>query len=105
MSKIISSMLMMIKNNMLSFIHFLLVLIVINLFSTDEYEWMVASGDVDSLCSLPLGGRDGEEVFLIIVIPFILSLFFTKNKKIRYLYLSVATLYLFWSFYWRFQWC
>lgn len=98
-------MLIIIKNNILSLIHFLLVLLAINLFSTDEYEWMVASGDEDNLCSLPLGGRDGEEIFLLISILFILSLLVTKNKKIRYLYLSVATLYLFWSFYWRFQWC
>ncbi|WP_366881819.1 hypothetical protein [Gilliamella sp.] len=41
----------------------------------------------------------------MLTIPLILSLFFIKNRKIRYIYLSLAILYCFWSFFLRFQWC
>ncbi|WP_162162668.1 DUF2645 family protein [Gilliamella apicola] len=93
------------KKGILSFIYFVLLLIIINLFSTDKYEWMIFTDDPDNFCTLPLGGRNSEDVFLILTIPLILSLFFIKNRKIRYIYLSLAILYCFWSFFLRFQWC
>ncbi|EPF6229850.1 DUF2645 family protein, partial [Proteus mirabilis] len=39
------------------FLYFIFLLILINILSISDYEWMIGEGDIDNLCQLPLNGR------------------------------------------------
>lgn len=64
------------------FLYFIFLLILINILSISDYEWMIGEGDIDNLCQLPLNGRYVIEPILILI-PCILLLFLEKNKKTK----------------------
>lgn len=37
------------------FLYFIFLLLLINILSISDYEWMVGDSDVENLCQLPLG--------------------------------------------------
>ncbi|HEJ9508084.1 TPA: YjeO family protein [Proteus mirabilis] len=86
------------------FLYFIFLLILINILSISDYEWMIGEGDIDNLCQLPLNGRDVIEPILILI-PCILLLFLEKNKKLRWGYVTITVMYIIWSFYLRFNFC
>ncbi len=69
------------------FLYFIFLLILINILSISDYEWMIGEGDIDNLCQLPLNGRYVIEPILILI-PCILLLFLEKNKKLRWGYVT-----------------
>ncbi|MGG4610781.1 DUF2645 family protein [Providencia sp. Me31A] len=86
------------------FLYFIFLLLLINILSTSDYEWMVGDGDVDNLCQLPLGGRYITEPILVLT-PCILLFFFERNKKLRWFYILIVIIYITWSFFLRFTFC
>ncbi|HEJ9409402.1 TPA: YjeO family protein [Proteus mirabilis] len=86
------------------FLYFIFLLILINILSISDYEWMIGEGDIDNLCQLPLNGRYIIEPILILT-PCILLLFLEKNKKLRWGYVTITVIYIIWSFYLRFNFC
>lgn len=84
------------------FLYFIFLLILINILSISDYEWMIGEGD--NLCQLPLNGRYVIEPILILI-PCILLLFLEKNKKLRWGYVTITVMYIIWSFYLRFNFC
>lgn len=87
-----------------SFIYFVFLLFLIKILSISDYEWMVGKGDIKNLCQLPLGGRYTIEPILVLI-PGVLMLLLNKNKKIKYVYIAITGMYLFGSFFLRFNWC
>ncbi|HIE0968885.1 TPA: DUF2645 family protein [Proteus mirabilis] len=86
------------------FLYFIFLLILINILSISDYEWMIGEGDIDNLCQLLLNGRYVIEPILILI-PCILLLFLEKNKKLRWGYVTITVIYIIWSFYLRFNFC
>ena len=86
------------------FLYFIFLLILINILSISDYEWMIGEGDIDNLCQLQLNGRYVIEPILILI-PCILLLFLEKNKKLRWGYVTITVMYIIWSFYLRFNFC
>ncbi|HGM9831295.1 TPA: DUF2645 family protein [Proteus mirabilis] len=62
------------------FLYFIFLLILINILSISDYEWMIGEGDIDNLCQLPLNGRYVIEPILILI-PCITLLFLEKIKS------------------------
>ncbi|ENY2675012.1 TPA: DUF2645 family protein [Proteus mirabilis] len=56
------------------FLYFIFLLILINILSISDYEWMIGEGDIDNLCQLPLNDRYATEPILILT-PCILLFF------------------------------
>ncbi|HCT1976542.1 TPA: DUF2645 family protein, partial [Proteus mirabilis] len=69
------------------FLYFIFLLILINILSISDYEWMIGEGDIDNLCQLPLNDRYATEPILILT-PCILLFFLGKNKKLRWGYVT-----------------
>ncbi|HCZ8410181.1 TPA: YjeO family protein [Proteus mirabilis] len=86
------------------FLYFIFLLILINILSISDYEWMIGEGDINNLCQLPLNDRYVIEPILILI-PCILLLFLEKNKKLRWGYVTITVMYIIWSFYLRFNFC
>lgn len=86
------------------FIYFTFLLILINILSISDYEWMIGDGDINNLCQLPLGGRYVIEPILILI-PCVLFLLFEKNRKVMFGYMLVIITYAIWSFFLRFNFC
>lgn len=86
------------------FLYFIFLLILINILSISDYEWMIGEDDIDNLCQLPLNGRYVIEPILILI-PCITLLFLEKNKKLRWGYVTITVMYIIWSFYLRFNFC
>lgn len=100
------------KRFILVFIWFWFSVLWIFMFTTQDKEWWIGSGDIKNICDLMASVADDDlrDVGIILTLPLffpVLYAIFIKKKRFALLYVATFAMagFWLWRFYFRYQWC